>query len=107
MQSKTKKKTLPPKTKTKAKTKTKQLTEKPIGSVMHYYTKLGVAIIKFKERVRAGDRVRVKGATSDFIQTLTSLERNRKTIRTASKNQQIGVKVRRRVREGDTVYRIP
>lgn len=77
---------------------------KPIGEVTHYYGKLGVAIVKFNKAVSAGVRVKFKGATTDFEETLGSLEYDHKPIEAAKKGQEVGVKVGGKVREGDEVY---
>lgn len=77
---------------------------KPIGKVTHYYGNLGVAVVKFIQDFEAGERVRFKGATTDFEQKLTSIQLNHKAIQKVKKNQEVGVKVDERVREGDEVY---
>ncbi|MBI4033963.1 MAG: hypothetical protein HY378_00225 [Candidatus Brennerbacteria bacterium] len=77
---------------------------KPIGEVTHYYGGIGVAIVKFKKNVKVGDRVRFKGATSDFEETIKSMQYNHEDIKEAKKNQEIGIKVGDKVRQGDEVY---
>jgi putative protease len=78
--------------------------EKPIGEVKHYYGGIGVAVIKFNKAVKVGDRIRIKGATSDFEETLSSMQYEHKAIQSAKKGQEVGVKVSEKVREGDKVY---
>lgn len=77
---------------------------KPIGRVTHYYGGIGVAIIKFGKKVAVGDRVRFKGATSDFEETIKSMQFNHEEIKEAKKNQEVGIKVGDKVREGDEVF---
>lgn len=77
---------------------------KPIGAVTHYYTNLEVAIIKFNKSVKAGASVKFKGNSTDFEQTLDSMQYDHKNIAVAKKGQEIGVKVKDKVREGDKVY---
>lgn len=77
---------------------------KPIGGVTHYYSHLGVAIVKFSKTVNKGDRVRFKGATTDFEETMNSMQYDHKDIETAKKGQEIGIKVSEKVREGDQVF---
>ncbi len=78
--------------------------EKLIGEVTHYYSGLGVAIVKFKSSVKSGTRVRFKGATTDFEETIKSMQYDHKEISEAKKNQEIGIKVSDKVRDGDEVF---
>ncbi|RLE44283.1 translation elongation factor-like protein, partial [Candidatus Woesearchaeota archaeon] len=48
----------------------------------------------------------IKGATTDFEQTVESMEINRQKIEIAKPGDEIGIKVIDRVREGDKVYKI-
>lgn len=77
---------------------------KPAGTVTHYYGHLGVAIVKFKKSLNVGAKLRFKGATTDFEETVTSMQYDHKPIETAKKGQEVGIKVGEKVREGDLVY---
>lgn len=77
---------------------------KPIGEVTHYYSNLGVAIVKFHKAVSVGSRVRFKGATTDLEEAISSMQYEHKPIESAKKGQEVGIKVGGKVREGDQVY---
>ena len=77
---------------------------KPIGAVTHFYGNLGVAIVKFTKAVPVGTKVKFKGATTDFTQALTSMQYDHKDIPSAPKGQEVGVKVKDKVRDGDEVF---
>lgn len=77
---------------------------KPIGKVTHFYSKIGVAIVKFNKKVPAGTALRFKGATTDFKDAPKSMQYNHEPIEAAPKGKQVGIKVKKRVREGDAVY---
>ena len=77
---------------------------KPIGRVTHFYTEISVAIIKFNKKVPAGTALHFKGATTDFNEVVKSMQYDHKPIAIAPKGKQIGIKVKKRVREGDEVY---
>ena len=79
-------------------------TDKPIGEVTHYYGGLGVAIVRFNQEVSDGASITFQGATTDFSQDLKSMELDRKPILKAPKGKEIGIKVNKKVREGDGVY---
>lgn len=80
--------------------------EKPIGVVTHFYSGIGVAIVKFNKAVKKGLMVRFKGATTDFSQKIESMQYNHKDIDSAKKGQEVGMKVNEKVREGDEVFEV-
>lgn len=79
-------------------------TDKPIGEVTHFYGGLGVAIVKFLQDVSVGTNVTFQGATTDFSQNLESMELDRKSVSKAAKGKEIGLKVKKKVREGDRIF---
>ena len=76
----------------------------PIGEVTHFYGKLGVAIVKFNREMTAGKNVTFQGATTDFSQDVDSMELDHKSVALAPKGKEIGIKVSKKVREGDVVF---
>ena len=79
---------------------------KPIGKVTHYYGGIEVAIVKFNKAVEKGTKVRFSGATTNFEQSLDSMQYDHKDIDSAPKGKEVGVKVEDRVREDDEIYEV-
>jgi len=79
---------------------------KPIGVVTHYFAKIKVAIIKFKQPVKVGAEIALRGATTDFKHKIVSMQFDHAPIMVAKKGQEVGIKVGKRVREGDGVYSV-
>jgi putative protease len=79
---------------------------KPIGKVTHFYDNIGVVIVKFTKAIGLGMGVQFKGATTDFMEKIVSMQFDHKPIVLAKKNQEIGIKVSKKAREGDTVYEV-
>lgn len=79
---------------------------KQIGEITHYFSHLGVGIFKFNRTVKLGEKIHIKGATSDFVQTISSMQYNHKDIEAAKKGQEVGIKIDEKVREGDKVYEV-
>ncbi len=77
---------------------------KQIGEITHYFSHLGVGIFKFNRAVKVGEKIHIKGATSDFIQAISSMQYDHKDIEAAKKGQEVGIKIDEKVREGDKVY---
>ena len=84
--------------------KPKARKEKPVGRVAHFYNHIGVAIVRFNRGIRAGTELSFRGATTDFSEAPKSMQVNHKPVAAAPKGKQVGVKVKKRVREGDLVY---
>jgi|TARA_Y100000310_G_scaffold130175_1_gene129367 putative protease len=79
---------------------------KEIGKVTHFYTHLSVAVVELSGTLKIGDKIRIKGATSDFEQTIDSMQIEHDKIEEAKKGQSIGLKVKEHVRQHDAVYKI-
>ncbi len=77
-----------------------------VGKVTHYFTKIGVAVVEVKEKIKIGDKIHIKGATTDFVQEVKSMQINHKPVKEAKPGDDIGLLVEDRVREGDVVYKI-
>ena len=80
--------------------------KKKIGNVFSYYSKIGVAAINLTDSVKVGDRIAIQGATTNFEQTIDSMQIDRAPVNEAKAGDSIGVKVRDRVRPNDVVYKI-
>jgi putative protease len=79
-----------------------------IGEVTHYFPHVNAAAVKLlKDGLKIGDEVYIKGHTSDFKETVESMQLDRVPIDVGRKGQEIGLLVKSRVRIGDTVYRMP
>ena len=77
-----------------------------VGKVMHFFTKIGVAVIDLTASISVGDRILIKGPTTNLEQTIESMEIEHEKVTRAEAGQSIGLKVEDRVREKDTVYKI-
>lgn len=77
-----------------------------LGIVTHYFPKVRAAVIKLKAPLSIGDKVKIKGHTTDFTQSVISLQIDRVAINSAKKGQEIGLLVDSRVRQEDKVYKL-
>lgn len=81
----------------------KKIKEKIIGTITHYFPHVRAAVVKLKAPLKTGDVVKIKGHTTDFKQTVTSIQIDRTPITEAKKGQEIGLLVEGRVRQHDLV----
>ncbi len=79
--------------------------EKQVGRVTHFFGKIMVAGIEITDgKVKVGDKIHVKGATTDFEMAVDSMQIDRNPVQEATVGQSIGIKVPDAVREGDEVF---
>ena len=89
------------------KIETSQEEGKLIGKVVHYFSHIEVAVINLSGPLSPGDNIRIVGGeNTDFTQTVDSIEVEHEKIKKAKKGQEVGLKVKEKVREGYKVYKI-
>ena len=79
---------------------------KEIGKVTHHFSNIGVGVIELSGSLSVGDKIRIKGATSDFEQKVDSMQIEHEKVDKAKAGQSIGLKVKEPVREHDKVYKV-
>jgi len=80
--------------------------EVEIGRVNDYFAQIGVAGIDLTGPLKVGDRIRIKGHTTDLEEMVESIQIEHESVPEAKAGDKIGVKVGDRVRGGDHVYRV-
>ncbi len=82
------------------------LREVDAGVVTHYWSELGVAGVHLAAPIDAGDHIHVLGHTSDFEQTVGSMEIDHQRVAHANPGYDVGIRVVEHVREHDHVYKL-
>ncbi len=78
-----------------------------IGEVVKFFAKPSVAaIVITAEGVKLGDTIHIKGHTTDFTQTIDSMQINNQPVTEAKVGDDVGVQVKERARPGDVVYKV-
>lgn len=89
------------------KAKSASLRLEKIGEVTHYFPHVNAAaVLLLKDGLKIGDKIYIKGHTSDFKEKVESMQLDHVMIQEGKKAQEIGLKVKSRVRIGDSVYRV-
>ena len=78
---------------------------KKVGEITHYFSHINVAVVKLSNALNTGDKVRIKGSTTDFEQVIDSMQVDHAKVEKAEKGKEIGMKVKERVREGDKLFK--
>ncbi len=83
------------------------LERKKVGEVFHFYGKIGVAAIRLTDDgIAIGDTVQIQGPSTNLEQTVDTLQIEHAVVSRAEPGQEVGMKVRERVREKDFVYKL-
>jgi len=76
-----------------------------VGRIMHFFSKISVAVVELTAPLAVGDRILVKGPSTDFEQAVESMQIEHKNLQRAEAGQSIGLKLAQRAREKDAVYK--
>ena len=76
-----------------------------IGAVTHYFGHLSVAAISLRAPLALGDRVHVRGHTTDLEQAIDSMQIDHQPVERAGPGDDVAVGVTDHVREGDLIFR--
>jgi len=77
-----------------------------VGKITHYYNRIGVAVIELTDELKLGDTIHILGHTTDFEQTISSLEIEHKKVLSIKPGMDAALKVAESVRAGDQIYKI-
>ena len=80
--------------------------EKEVGKVVHYYDKLGVAIVELSAPLKVGDIIKVKRGEEEFEQSVSSMQVEHEAVESAKKGDSVGLKVDQKSKEGAVVYKV-
>jgi translation elongation factor EF-Tu-like GTPase len=77
-----------------------------IGHVSDFFARPVVAGITLTGALKVGDKIHIKGHTTDFEMTVDSMQIDNANVTEGKSGDAIGVKVADRVRAGDKVYKV-
>ena len=77
-----------------------------IGNVTDFFARPVVAGVELTAPVKMGDKIHIKGYTTDMELTVDSMQINNVDVKQAKAGDSVGIKVTERVRRGDIVYKV-
>jgi selenocysteine-specific translation elongation factor len=80
--------------------------EEIIGTVSDFFARPVVAAIELTAALEVGDKIHIKGHTTDLELIVDSMQINNVDVKEAKAGDSIGVKVSERARKRDTVYKV-
>ena len=79
----------------------------PVGEVTHYFPHVQAAVIKVgRGEIRKGEVLSIRGHTTNLRQPADSMQIDHKPVQLARTGDEIGIRVKSRVRAGDKVYKV-
>ena len=82
------------------------MAEETVGKVSDFFAQPVVAGIELTAGLKVGDKIHIKGHTTDLEMTGDSMQIDNVSVQEAKAGDSIGIKVGDRVRDGDTVYKV-
>ena len=80
--------------------------EVEIGKVTHYYNHLNVAVLSLTNTLKLGDKIHIRGHTTDLIERVGSMEVKHHPVEWVQAGDDVAIKVNGPVHEHDAVYLI-
>ncbi len=80
--------------------------EEVVGKVSDFFARPMVAGIELGGTLKLGDKVHIKGHTTDMELVVDSMQIDNVNVEQAKAGDSVGVKVDEQVRRGDTVYKV-
>jgi translation elongation factor EF-1alpha len=80
--------------------------EVEIGTISDFFARPVVAAIELTGELKVGDKIRIKGHTTDMEIVINSMQIHNQTVPIANPGDAVGIKVTDRVRHGDKVFRV-
>ena len=80
--------------------------EVEIGKVTEFFARPVVAGVELSSTLKMGDKIHIKGSTTDVELTVESMQIDRVDITNGKPGDLVGIKVPDRVRRGDKVYKV-
>ena len=80
--------------------------EVEIGTITDFFSRPVVAAVLLTGELKVGDKIHIKGHTTDQEVIINSMQVNNQSVPSAKAGDAIGIKVSDKVRHGDKVYKV-
>jgi putative protease len=82
------------------------MAEVKVGMVSDYFAHVSVAGIALSGTLRVGDKIHIKGHTTDLEEVVESMQIEHEQVQEAKAGATVGIKVSDRCRHGDDVFKV-
>lgn len=75
-----------------------------VGKVIHYYDKIGVAVVKLSKSLKVGEKVKFEKGEYSFEQIIESMQLDHQPVSEGKGGEEVAVKVNQAAKEGTIVF---
>jgi len=75
-----------------------------VGKVIHWYDKIGVAVVKLGKGLKVGDSIKVKHGDSEFGDEVSSIQLNHEPIKSGKKGDEVAIKLSQKASVGSEIH---
>ena len=75
-----------------------------IGQVTHYFSHRSVAAVRLSAPLAQGDKIHIRGHTTDLVQTVASMEVEHAKVDRAGPGDDVALEVNDHVRDRDLIF---
>ena len=80
--------------------------EVEIGAISDFFARPVVAAIELTGEMKVGDKIHIKGHTTDMEIVIESMQIHNQSVPVAKAGDAVGIKVTDKVRHGDKVFKV-
>jgi len=77
-----------------------------LGTVTHFFNKICVAVLSLSDTIAVGDRILIRGRTTELEQVVRSLQIDHQLVQEAGPGDDVALEVMKRVRPRDKVFKL-
>jgi len=78
-----------------------------MGEITHFYAKPSVAVVRLDDEMRNGDKIQIKGNSTDFTMTVMGMRNEQEQeIDSANPGELVAFHTPEKIRPGDKLYLI-
>jgi translation elongation factor EF-1alpha len=81
--------------------------DEAIGRITHWFGHVSVAAVSLTAPLAVGDRIHIRGYTTDLVETVRSMEIEHQKVDRAAPGDDVALEVEERVHEHDLIFREP
>lgn len=78
---------------------------KELGKVIHYFDKIGVAVVALAGTIKVGDTVKFARGDDDFEESVDSMQIEHEAVKKGKKGQEVAIKISQPVKRGTLIYK--
>lgn len=76
-----------------------------VGTVTHYFSHLSVAAVTLTAPLAVGERIHIRGHTTDLEQQVDSMQVDHRSVPSAGPGDDVAINVNGHVRDHDLIFR--